>query len=86
MASEKVINYFDSKFGEYNYKCRLQDFSDEQIRTIITELKPASWYDIEDYLIANTSDPEVLAHLKGFDSMEERRQMVARFRELISEE
>lgn len=86
MASENVIRFFDSKFGEYNYQCRLQDFSDDQIRAAITEHKPSTWYELEDVLMASTDDEEIHAHLKGFDSAEERQQMIARFNELKGEE
>ena len=76
MASKKVLDYLESKYGKYNYAIRLQDFTDEEVRKAIQESHPKDWYDIEDYLY-KTADEEVQAHLKGFDSAEERRQMVA---------
>ena len=85
MASDKVIKYFNKKFGEYNYRCRLQDFSDEQIKEIITNHKPATWWELEDILMASTSDKEVHAHLKGFDSYKERQEMVAHIKRLQNE-
>ena len=85
MASKKVLDYLESKYGKYNYAIRLQDFSDEEVRKAITECQPKDWYDIEDYLY-KSADEEVQAHLKGFDSAEERRQMVARIKKLQEEE
>lgn len=86
MVSDGVLRRLTELYGEFNYKVRLQDYTDKQFIDVYHLVKPRDWFDIEDYLMANTSDPEVLAHLKGFNSAEERRQMVARFHELISEE
>lgn len=85
MASEKVIQYFDKTFGEYNYKCRLQDFTDEEIRTALTNTKPRHWGQVEDYLMSTTKDPEVRAHLKGFDSAAEREELVQTIQRKIEE-
>lgn len=86
MISDGVLRRLTELYGEYNYKTRLQDFTDKQFVDVYHLVKPKDWYDIEEYLLSQSSDPEVTAHLKGFDSAEERRQMIARFHELISEE
>ena len=83
MVSQTVLDYLASKYGEYNYAIRLQDFSDGDVRNAIEESKPRDWFDIENYLYEK-ADEEVQAHLKGFDSAEERRQMVARTKYLQS--
>lgn len=82
MASDKVLKYFAEKYGEYNYKIRLMDFTDDEVRKAIKESQPRDWYDIEDYLYANTDSDEVRAHLKGFDSAEERREAIQHIKNL----
>lgn len=82
MASDKVLKYLADKYGEYNYKIRLMDFTDEDVRKAIKECQPRDWYDIEDYLYAHADSDEVRAHLKGFDSAEERREAIQHIKNL----
>jgi len=82
MASEKVIQYFNRKFGTYNYRCRLQDYTDDEVRNLIKELKPKDWHELEAYLYTHTEDREVQAHLKGFDCAADRDAMVAHIKRL----
>lgn len=81
MVSQKILDKLAQMYGEYNYKVRLQDFTDEEFTQAYHKCKPKDWYDIEDHLY-KTADEEVQAHLKGFDSAEERRQMVAHIKKL----
>lgn len=82
MASDKVLKYLTDKYGEYNYKIRLTDFTDDDVRKAIKESQPRDWYDIEDYLYAHADSDEVRAHLKGFDSAEERREAIQHIKNL----
>ena len=82
MVSMTVIKELNRMYGEYNYRCRLQDVSDEEFKRIYTTIKPQSWFDIQDYLEEHTEDREVLAHLKGFDSAQERDEMVAHIKRM----
>ncbi|MBE6129577.1 MAG: hypothetical protein E7185_09910 [Erysipelotrichaceae bacterium] len=87
MASEKVVKFCAERFRDgFNYRIRTQDFTDEEIRKAFILVNPKYWDDLGEYLALLTDDPEVKAHLKGFDSAEEGRQIIARFHELVEEE
>lgn len=78
MASQVVVEYCENRFRDgLDYKIRTQDFSDEVMRKAFQLVKPYCWEDIGDYLAKLTDDPEVLAHLKGFESAQERAEMIA---------
>lgn len=85
MVSDAVLRRLTELYGEFNYKIRLQDFTDSQFTKAYHLVKPMDWSDLEDYLIEQSSDPEVLAHLKGFENAAERRKMVEEFHRLIDE-
>lgn len=82
MVSDRIIKELNRMYGEYNYRCRLQDVSDEDFKRIYTTIKPQSWFDIQEYLEDHTEDREVLAHLKGFDSAADRDAMVAHIKRM----
>lgn len=84
--SEKVARYCEERFKDgRNYLVRTQDFTDEEMRKAFQLVKPTYWDDLCDYLELLTDDPEVKAHLKGFDSAAERQQMIAKCYELLGE-
>lgn len=86
MASDKVVRYCEARFRDgFNYKVRTQDFTDEEFHKAFLLVKPKYWEDLADYLSKLTDDPEVLAHLKGFDSAAERCEMVERIKKLQEE-
>ena len=39
MASDKVLKYLTDKYGEYNYKIRLTDLTDDDVRKICAIMK-----------------------------------------------
>lgn len=85
MVSGRIIKELNRMYGEFNYRCRLQDISDEKFTAVYKQIKPTSWFDLEDYFYKSTSDKEVHAHLKGFDSYAERQEMVAHIKRLQNE-
>lgn len=69
--------------GRDSYAFYLQDFTDEQIESVMDEhadriIGPYSLFEI---LRASTRDEEVLAHLWGDESAEARRESIRRIRE-----
>lgn len=87
MASEKVIKYCEDRFRDgWDYKIRTQDFTDDEIRKAIQLVKPVYWDDLGNYLAMLTDNEEVKAHLKGFESAEERKKLIAHIKELQLEE
>ena len=86
MASEKVIKFCEERFRDgMDYRVRTQDFTDEEFRKAFLLVNPKNWDDLGDYLELLTDDPEVKAHLKGFDSAAERQQMIAQILEMFGE-
>lgn len=83
MASEKVVKYCEERFRDgWDYRIRTQDFTDDDIRKAIQYVKPIYWDDLADYLAMLTDDEDVKAHLKGFNSAEERREAIQHIRNL----
>lgn len=82
MITKKCEKWLTENFGDRErwglyyetYHHRLQDFTDEQI------MKAIKRYNVKDdemlfaQLYAHASDPEVKAHLLGFDSAKERAE------------
>ena len=86
MASEKAIQYFEKTFGfALDYRIRLKDWTDNQLRLALVATRAKFWEDIEDYLAMRTNDPDVLARLKGFADAKERQEVIARLKKLQEE-
>ena len=86
MASEKAIQYFEKTFGfALDYRIRLKNWTDNQLRLALVATRAKFWEDIEDYLAMRTNDPDVLARLKGFADAKERQEVIARLKKLQEE-
>lgn len=86
MASEKAIQYFEKTFGfNLDYRIRLKDWSDDQLRAALLSTKAKCWEDVEDYLAKQTDDADILARMKGFDDAEHRREVIERFKRMQEE-
>ena len=83
MVTEKIIQSCKRKFGDLiDYRIRLQDYTDEEFMKAYHAVKPNSWADMFVYLTNSNEDPEVQAHLRGFESAAEREDMLARIKGL----
>ncbi|QRG86389.1 hypothetical protein [Bulleidia sp. zg-1006] len=74
MLSEKAIYYFKKRNPQFDVKSILQDFTDEEIRHVMLTKHLRSFEELTNYLFNQTSDREIKAHLRGYESYSEKRQ------------
>ena len=69
--------------GRDSYSFRLQDYTDDQIRKVMTENSDIiGMHDLFEILRESAEDEEALAHLYGDENAATRRESIRRIREL----
>lgn len=86
MASRTLIEKIQDQFREADLQITLQDYSDDEIKKLILENNPKTWWELEYILLELAEDDETIAHILGFKSVEDRKRMVEETNELIRKE
>lgn len=85
MISERMSGWLDEHYGNLrDWKKYLQDYTDEQIKTVIRENLFNSGTELLAYLRrhADPKDNEHMAHLLGFEDDARRRELIGSIKDL----
>lgn len=79
------ISDYPRENGMDSYSFRLQDFTDKQIRKVITTQKIRHRWQLLAHLIGTSTDTEVVAHLFGDKDAASRAEDIRQIREMIDQ-
>lgn len=73
LGCDFTLNEREKKAGYASYKLRLRDFTDVQVNAATQKLQYGNLVELVMALETQTIDPEVIAHLNGFETAAERQ-------------
>ena len=73
LGCDFTLNERKKKAGYASYKLRLRDFTDAQVNAAMQKLQYGNLVELTLVLASQTIDPEVIAHLNGFETAAERQ-------------
>ncbi len=73
LGCDFTLNDREKKAGYASYKLRLRDFTDAQVNAAAQALQYGNLAELVMALESQTSDPEIIAHLNGFENNAERQ-------------
>ena len=73
LGCDFTLNDREKKAGYASYKLRLRDFTDAQVNAAAQALQYGNLVELVMALESKTNDPEVIAHLNGFESDAKRQ-------------
>lgn len=83
-AVKRLMDLYPDDHGWYDdIQARLRDFTNEDVRRVLTNNDISCLADIVYVLYRETDDLEIKAHLQGFESEEARQRAIKRVKELI---
>lgn len=80
MIDKKCEEYLVTEFGEFDYRTRLKDFTNDDVRKILMNKVVTNRYMLFYALYKSTDDLEAQAHALGFESNKARQQMIAKIK------
>jgi hypothetical protein len=80
MIDNKCEAYLIQEYGEFDYKSRLRDFTNAEVRKVLMSKVITNRYMLFYALYKSTDDPEAQAHALGFESNEARQQTIAKIK------
>lgn len=82
MISGKALGYLRKTFGDQEYELRLQDITDRQLKAALDGMSTTNFENVIGRLVRSVEDPEIKAHLLGWESAEHRRREIKEFEEM----
>ena len=95
MISKKLLEELSEMFksekfeNTTDYSSRLQDFTNESILEALSSLaeeketEVLSWWDLQEYLLTKSEDPEIKAHLMGYESSQARKEWLKKIKKKL---
>lgn len=77
MIDKKCEEYLVTEFGDFDYRTRLKDFTNDDVRKILMNKVVTNRYMLFYALYKSTDDPEARAHVLGFESARARANLIA---------
>lgn len=77
MIDDKCMKYLTELYGDFDYRKRLLDFTNEDIRKALKGGHIEDKFQLFRILSETVTDPEARAHVLGFESARARANLIA---------